>query len=59
MLFSKWAEQAKTNLSRLPDNELRKLASSDEPDASKLANQILFDRLNRESEQKKRNEARG
>lgn len=59
MNFLKWAEQAKNKLVKLPDSELRNLASGSDPDASKIANEILLERLNRESEQKKRNEVRG
>lgn len=56
MNYSTWAEQAKDRLSRLSDNELRQLASGGEPDAAKIADQILLERLNRPAETAKRNE---
>lgn len=56
MSFSKWAEQAKNNLSRMQDNELRNLASGTDVDAAKIANEILLERLNRPAETTKRNE---
>ena len=59
MNYSIWAEQAKNNLSRLTDSELRNLASGNDMDAARLANQILLERLNRPAETIKRNEARG
>ncbi len=59
MNYQLWAEQAKNNLSKLPDNELRNLASGSDLDAARLANQILLERLNRPAETIKRNESRG
>lgn len=54
MNYQLWAEQAKTNLSKLRDNELRQLASGNDVDAAKLANEILLERMNRQAEQKVR-----
>lgn len=44
MSFSTWAEQAKNNLGKLSDNELRNLASGTDVDAAKIANEILLER---------------
>jgi len=52
MKYSDWAEQAKNNLSKLPDNELRSLASGSDLDAAKIAEEILLERTNRQAEQK-------
>lgn len=54
MIYSQWAEQAKNNLSKLPDTELRSLASGSDRDSAKIANEILLERLNRPAEQKVR-----
>ncbi len=54
MKYSDWAEQAKNNLSKLPDNELRSLASGSDLDAAKIAEEILLERTNRQAEQKVR-----
>jgi len=49
MKYSDWAEQAKNNLSKLPDNELRSLASGSDLDAAKIAEEILLERTNRQA----------
>ncbi len=56
MNYQEWAEQAKINLSKLTDSELRQLASGSDPDAAKIANDILLERLNRQAETAKRSE---
>ncbi len=56
MKYSDWAEKAKNSLSKLPDNELRSLASGSDLDAAKIADEILLERLNRPAETTKRNE---
>jgi len=52
MKYSDWAEQAKNNLSKLLDNELRSLASGSDLDAAKIAEEILLERTNRQAVKK-------
>lgn len=46
MLFNNWKKDAKERLKKLPTQELIAMSNSNEPDAKKLADEILFDRRN-------------
>lgn len=47
MFYSEWKERTTARLSRLPDNELRTIASGEDVDGARIANEILLDRSNK------------
>lgn len=47
MNYETWAQDAKKKLSKLPDNELRTIATGNDVDGREIANKILLDRKNK------------